>query len=473
MKWMRNRFLLLPYVVLLTVLTVVGCTSKQDPSEELIVCGNHSCGELVMVTTDTSSDGYHYLNPRLSPDESKIVFSADWKAISDPRDPGTAAYVENRQLILYPNVVIPDPQPRAQLAPGPGETIGGELVVLRQRTLTFGGSSPFLSGLPNDDKAYPSWQDNTNVIFAVRPTNLGGRYRICRTDVTDPVLAPVEFLFMEPLDAFASPPFAQHLEPVLSPVRTATGEPTWLVFTRSSCLDPGDPETCGGLALWVLDMSTAAIDDGYGALAFPVTREYSRVETPNWSPDGRKIIFSGGLDVGGAGSGAGTELFTIDFDTTGLAAGTMALDNNLQRLTFTSRAEGDPIAGILNTAPVYANDGASVFFVSTRRAPAITLHDRNIWRVPADGSLDPEIYYFTRSDDVTPAVLPDGRIILSSALGFPTEMLNRLEEEAFQRLANADTLGLDEVQLRALAADERRQLEFFEGVMSHIYIYRP
>jgi len=70
----------------------------------------------------------------------------------------------------------------------------------------------------------------------------------------------------------------------------------------------------------------------------------------------------------------------------------------------------------------------------------------------------------------------DGRILLSSMLGFPSEMLIRLEEETYQRIfqENVDqNLGLDEVQMRALAAEEIRNLTFFEGVMSHIYTFRP
>lgn len=471
MKWMPNRFLLLPYVALLTILAVVGCTSKQDPDEVLTVCGNHSCGDLVMVTTDTSSDGYHYLHPSVSPDGGTIVFSADWYAIHDPKDPGTSLYTNYRQLITYPNVEVENPEPRATLAPGPNELIGGTLIKLETRAMQFAGLTRTLSTLINDDKAYPSWEDDTHLVFSVRPEAFGGRYRICRADISDPNKAPVEFLYMEPEDDAPSPPFAQHLEPVLSPV--IPGQPRWLAFTKSSCVRPDSFETCTGLSIWVLDMATAGAGDGYDAVAFPVTNEYSRIEQPHWSPDGRKIVFSGGMDVTGAGQGAGTELFTIDFDTTGLAAGTMELDKNLTQLTFTSRAEGDPIAGILNTSPVYSNDGGTIYFESTRRAPSITLHDRNIWSIPADGRFDPQIYYFTRSDDVTPTVLADGRVMFSSAMGFPTEMLNRLEQESYERLAEEDTTGLDEVQLRALAADERRQLEFFEGVMSHVYIYRP
>jgi len=225
-------------------------------------------------------------------------------------------------------------------------------------------------------------------------------------------------------------------------------------------------------------MTTAAINDGYGGFTFPLTTQdtdstsaYSRIETPRWSPDGTKIIFSGGMDVDGGGFGAGTEIYTMDFDTTGLASGTMKLDNNIQRITYTSLSEGDPISGVVNTSPVYSNDGGTVYFVSTRRAPTTTLHDRNIWTVPANGMLEPQIYYFTRSDDVDPFVMPDGRLLFSSALGFPTEMLVRLEEEIYQDLAENNDEGVDEVQLRALAAEEVQKLQFFEGVMSHIYYF--
>ena len=100
MKWLRSSFLQLPYLSVLLLLVVIGCTSKEDPSEVLPVCGNHSCGELVMVTTDTSSDGYHYLNPSLSPDGSRIMFTADWYALpSNPRYDGEDPFTLNRQII--------------------------------------------------------------------------------------------------------------------------------------------------------------------------------------------------------------------------------------------------------------------------------------------------------------------------------------------------------------------------------------
>ncbi|MBM4131316.1 hypothetical protein FJ250_09880, partial [bacterium] len=271
------------------------------------------------------------------------------------------------------------------------------------------------------------------------------------------------------------PVLYQHTEPALSP------DGRWLAFMRSGCVIPDSLATCTGLAIWMVDMTTAGAGDGYGARAFPVTREYSRIEAPAWSPDGRRLVFSGGMDVAGR-RGVGTELFTIDFDTTGLATGTVRLDRNLRRITSTTLRPGDPIAGVLNTAPCYAPDGSRIYFISSRRVPALTLHDRNVWSVPADGSLEPEIYYHTRGDEANPTLNPDGTLLLSSTLGFPTEMLDRLMEEAYQRIrqANEDSIAANpnyppksELRMRTEAAEERQQLAFFEGVMSHLYLFRP
>jgi Tol biopolymer transport system component len=456
----RNRILLLASVLSLAGLIIAGCTSKEDPSEVLILSGNHSAGTLTMVTSDTSSNGYYYLNPILSPNGSRILFTADWWAIpSDPRYAGDDAFTLHRQMCLIPL--------REALEPATSLTEqGGELVVLREITLPIGGQDVVMNEVIDDDKGNPIWQDDNTIIFWLQ-TNVGNR--LFRADITDPSWASIEVLYMETTDGQPSPPSRQHMEPTLSP------DGNWLAFTRSGCVEPDSFETCTGLSLMVLDMNTAAIDNGYKAVAFPITNEYSRIEAPKWSPDGTKLIFAGGEDLHG-GTGVGTELFTIEFDTTGSADGMNPLDNRLKRLTFTSPAEGSPISGIINTDPVYTNGGTGIYFVSNRRAPTTTLHDRNIWRMSSDGLTEPVIHYFTRDDDMNPYMMPSGTLLFSSALGFPTEMLDRIEEETYQRISlenDQNDLGLDEVQMRTLAADQRRNLEFFQGVMSWLYTFTP
>ena len=146
MTWLRNRCLPMAYLALLATLVVVGCTSKEDPSETLTVCGNHSCGELVMVTTDTSSDGYHYLSPRLSPDGTTIAFTCDWWSLpSDPRYAGDDYFVNYRQVGLIP--VQTGVEPAANLA-----ALGARLVRLQDFNLLISGTGDFQQGAADFDK---------------------------------------------------------------------------------------------------------------------------------------------------------------------------------------------------------------------------------------------------------------------------------------------------------------------------------
>lgn len=457
---LRNRSLLLVLSLVLAVAVGLGCSTREDPGETLAISGNHSSGDLVMVTTDTSSEGYHYLAPQLSPDGSRILFTADWFAYPSHRPEGDEDFTVHRQLILIPLQVGIEPTNSL-------EDQDADLIVVSDVNLYVSGEQEYQADCVDRQKGDPIWVDDQTIIHWMSTSRVG--YRLFSADVSNPALCSLTPLYMEDSDALASPPQRQHMEPALSP------DGRWLAFTRSGCVIPDSFETCTGLTLMVMDLSTAGADNGYGTTTFPVTHEYSRIETPRWHPESNRLIFSGGMDVAGM-TGAGTELFTVDLDTTGLGDGTMVLDNNLQRLTYTEMADGDPIAGIQNTSPAYSTDGNLVYFTSSRRAPTTTLHDRNIWRMTADGLTSPEIHYFTRSDDQDPFFMADGRILLSSALGFPTEMLDRLEEETYQKIVienEEQDLGLDEVQMRDLAAEERRNLEYFEGVMFHLYTFRP
>ncbi len=63
---------------------------------------------------------------------------------------------------------------------------------------------------------------------------------------------------------------------------------------------------------------------------------------------------------------------------------------------------------------------------------------------------------------------------MSSQMGFPTEILDQLEQEAYDALVEENEDGsMSEVEMRNEAAAVRNQLSFFEGVMSLIYIFRP
>ena len=467
MKWMRNRFLPMAYVILMGAFMLVGCTSKEDPAETLAVCGNHVCGDLVMVTADTSSEGFHYLNPSLSPNEDLILFTADWTAIpADDHYNEDDWHTNFRQMVVIPmqRRVEPEMSLAAQ---------GAQLLRLKEMNIPrFASQGENLDQAINTRKGDPIWEEQvaptdstegySNIIFRLE---LSRGYRLFRAEVSDPDTCVIMPLYLEPDDSEPSGLFIQHFQPALSP------DGNWLAFTRSSCLIPDSLETCSQSSLMVLRMDTAGDDFGYDAEAFPVTGEYSRIEKPAWSNDGSKIVFSAGLDIDG-GTDWGTELFTIDFDTTGWSTESMVLDNNLDRLTFTDYSEGDPIVGVFNTSPFYSNDGSEIFFVSTRRLPTTTHHDRNIWKIPADGSLDPEIYFFTRSDDVDASMTPSGALLLSSQLGFTTELLVQLEEEAYQRAKQLQSDLLTDLEMRTVASDERKTLEMFEDVMSHLYVYR-
>jgi hypothetical protein len=452
---MRIRVLAVAYLLLLPLLIVVGCTSRQDPSETLSLCGNHSCGNLGMVTTDTTSDGFQYLDASLSPDGQYILFTADWSAIPVAQRP-PEGQVEPRQLCLIPPVI--------HYEPIAGLTNLGALVIRMPNpfTVVFGGVQEAMDAL-NAQKNDPIWAGQDSIIFSMRTSRGNRLIRISFDDPTQTVDA--ELLYYEPDDYLSTGDRWQHFDPALS----RDGE--WLAFSRFGCVDPLEPETCTQQAIWVLQMSSLTAPGG--PVAFAVTTEASQAIDPAWSPDGRVLTFAATDDIAGGQGSSVTELFSVAFDTTGLAAtGGVELNHNLNRITFSPDDFGNPLDDtIRNSSPCYSRDGGTIYFVSTRRAPATTLYDRNIWRVVADGRLEPEIVFFSRFDDVDPSLdATGGTLVLCSRMGFPTEYLDQLELEAQERIAAEDpTLPITEVE--KLAAAERRELEFFAGVMSHIFLF--
>ncbi len=449
------RFLALGYLLFLLGFLPLGCTTKEEPNEVLVMCGNHSCGNLVMVTTDTSSDGFQYLEPVQSPDGNSIAFTCDWQALPStdrPPDP----LPTNRQIALMPT--------REGTQPENSLTVSGAVLVsMLGFPLSIGGNPPDYFQVDERQKGGPIWLDNSNLILWIQ---LPRGNRLFRVNLSTLPVIP-EPIYFESSDSDQQGGFWQHMQPAISPDRR------WLAFSRFGCQSPDILETCTSQSIWVLDMQTAGINRPN--VVFPVTTTASRCGGPTWSPDGRTIAFHASTDLVGISNDPGTEIFHVAFDTTGLAAsGSVPLNQDLRRLTYTDLSLGDPITGIDNLDPSYNRDGSSILFVSTRRAPSITLRRRAIWRIPADGRIDPEIHFFSREDDVDPTYssTASGEIVLSSSMGFPTEMLDRLEQEAYERIV-AEHPDVSETAARTAAREEREELEFFAGVMSHIYIYSP
>lgn len=457
MKKLDPRAGSLVAVAAAAALLAIGCSLEPEVSETLDISGNHSTGDLVMVTADTSSDGFQYLEPDLSPDGTRLVFTIDWLAITPPGQPPDVPPLI-RQLAVIPLQV--QNRPKLNL-----REQGAALVLMNNYRMLIGNALQTLQ--PNRDyqKGTPRWLNDDDIVFWME-TPMGARLFQARI--------PPNFVHGQDLDIELvlrerdddRPPgwkFWEQMSPSVSP------NGRWIAFSRYGHADADSLSLATDQAIWVCEVPAAG---QLSRVAFPITREVSICDTPSWSPDGSKIVFSATLDIANVNDFATRELFTVDFDTTGLAAnGGVVLDRGLTRLTTSPPPSGSNFI-IRNMEPSYSTDGTSIIFVSDRRVPTITLNERNIWRIPADGSLDPRLLFFTRSDDqgaFYTGRTPD-EILLTSSVGFPTEMLDALWSAAYDSIAAANP-EYTAVQVEALADQQREQLEFFEGVMTHLYLF--
>ena len=449
------RMLVVGLAILL--LAVAGCTTRPQPSETLNMSGNHTAGDLFMVTADTASGGYKYRYPDLSPDGTRVAFTIDWPALPPP---GTVPDVP--PLIRQMAVIDLEPRFGAQLSLADQ---GAALVWLRDVLFRSGNTQERMR--PNVDwqKGSPRWLDDDNIVFWMQTSRGARLFR-----------APIEPGFQNTNDTTAELiyresdddlelewKFWEHLSPRVSP------NGRWIAFSHYGHTDADSLHQSTGQSIWV-----CAVPD-YGTLteiAFPVTAEATLCDWPAWSPDSRKLVFSASLDLSGGYDGYYTqELFTVDFDTTGYAAnGEIELNRNLERLTYSPPPEGSSFV-VRNQEPVYSADGTIIAFVSDRRVPTITLTERNIWYIPADGSLEPQIAFFSRSDDKAPLFTggPGREMLLTSSLGFPTEILDQIWQDTYEQVAE-DNPDMNDLQVRAQADAVREELAFFEDVMSHIYL---
>jgi hypothetical protein len=441
-KRIDQRLLLSIATVALASVLIIGCSTRPEVSENLPMAGNHSPGDLFMVTADTSSDGFHYLEPQMSPNNQRIVFTADWIALPvDPRNlPDTPLL--DRQLVVV-NMELQE-------------------TILSQLSMSNAQLVRIAEGGPNMEiqKGSPVWINDESILFWIE-TDFGAR--LARLEVPqnlDGLLQP-EIIYAEPSDGENSGMYWEHRDPAISP------DGHWIAFSKSRYAIDGIPEDddYGQQSIWVMEMP------GLGSqseLVFQVTTEASIIANPSWSPDGTKIVFNSNINLD-SGLNSPLEIFTIDFDVTEAENNNAILDLNINRLTNSENNDHIPIR---NWAPVFSPDGMNILFVSDRRAPSITLHERSIWSIPSDGGLEPSILFFSREDDIDVSFAPgqSDMIIFSSGMGFPTEMLDRIEQEDYERFLEEDP-SMTSVQAAEEAASIRTGLEFFEGVMSHIMVF--
>lgn len=440
----------------IALLAAIGCTTRPQESETLNMSGNHTAGTLNMVTADTSSSGYSYGEPDLSPDGTRVAFTYDWPALVP-----SGILPEVPPLIRQLGVIPLDHHFGAQLSL---EAQSAALVHMDDYMFRAGTLQERMR--PNIDwqKGTPRWLDDDNLMFWMQ-TSRGAR--LFRTYVGpgfqhgDHVVA--EMIFREPDDSLdLNWKFWEHLSPRVSP------DGRWIAFSRYGHTDADSLHLATQQSIWVC----AVPEPGQNAdIVFPLTEESSTCDWPAWSPDGRKLVFSASLDLSGGYDGYYTqEIFTIDFDTTGYAeTGGVELNNNLDRLTYSPPAEGSNFL-VRNQEPAFSADGSIIAFVSDRRVPTITLTERNIWYIPADGTLDPSLLFFTRSDDKAPLFTggPGRELMLTSSFGFPTEILDQVWQETYEYYEDLDP-EMNEMQLKAEADAVREELAFFEDVMTHVY----
>ncbi len=444
--------------IVIALLAVVGCTVRPQESETLNLCGNHTCGDLYMVTADTSSSGFQYHSPDLSPDGTKVAFSLDWTALVP-----SGILPEVPPLIRQLAVITLEERFGAQPSLG---SEGAALVDLNDYFFQYADTQERMH--PNEDwqKGAPCWLDDDWLLFWME-TSRGARlfraYLGPSHSPGDP--SDAEMVLREPDDDLLLDwLYWEHLNPSVSP------DGRWVAFSRYGHADADSLHLATQQSIWVC----AVPEPGeLSEVAFAVTEEASTCDWPSWSPDGSRLVFGASLDLDeGAYDGYYTqEIFTIDFDSTGYAAnGVVDLNNNLERLTYSPPAEGGNFV-VRNQEPSFSADGTIVAFVSDRRVPTITLTERNIWYIPSDGSLDPQILFFTREDDYAPQFTggPGQELILTSSFGFPTYILDEIWQIHYDEIA-AENPDMNDLQVQAKADELREELAFFEGVMNHIYV---
>jgi len=355
----------------------LGCS---DPEEEVF----DQPGNLVIVTVDTAT--VQHREPSLHPNGSTVIFSTDWPfdpAVDEDKTARDIAVIELPETLVPHNggnftgspTTVPDARFRKVVFPlVESDAPGGELVQF----------DPNLRS-----KSQPVWDPVRTDRFALvinNPSNVDRIY-ICQVD-----LAPVDQATVLGAEFVGNPQGQAHFfnDPAYSP------DGRWLLFSRYLYRQGvgGEPDQVEPQALYVLEL------DGNGdPLGAPIqlTSGSSLEGGGSWSPSGTRIAFHSTRGFG-EGEGAAREVYVMDFDPNAPGA---VMDLNVQRLTFATASSPSTLLDE-SWEPTWSPSGASIAFTSSRRNPGVSLRDRSIWIMNADGS-DQRALVSTRSDDINPS----------------------------------------------------------------------
>ncbi len=374
-----------------------GTMACSNAPEEVL----QTSGDVVQVTTDTAS--VHHLEAALSPDGTRVMFSTDWWTQDPPVGEGKTA----RDIVVIDvptgSYVCGNPPHEQQsycVTPNL-ESIGNARRILFHDVPNDAGALILDDQVNLLNKGQPRWSPVTPQQIAVVLQNDNRLDRIYLADLDfdpDPAVSnePIAGVNVRMVDTPGSRQFFFYRSPAYS----ADGQ--WLAFSRfffkqgNPQVTPPIPDQREPMAIYAYRLA-----DG---LVVQVTSGASLEDFPTWSPDGHQIAFESnrtGLQ----------EIWVADVDPARLQAGER--DLNIKRLTF---SQDSPNIPAWSEDPTWSPDGSTIVFVSTRRAPATSERDRNLWRMNPDGS-NVRIFFFSRSDDVNPLFSPTNprEVVFSTA----------------------------------------------------------
>ena len=145
----------------------------------------------------------------------------------------------------------------------------------------------------------------------------------------------------------------------------------------------------------VADQKLVLVDRNGGVTPLPL--DHNAFNTPQFSPDGRRLAYG----IGSAGSGTG-DIWILDLET-----------SLSTRLTFSEAS----------TSPVWSRDGRFVYFGSVRG------RGQGIYRKAHDGTGDDELVYLMSEVSSPTGIGPEGKTILSTAYSPAVQIVRlRLQE---------------------------------------------